>query len=140
MTWKPGESGNPNGRPIEKPFRDALRMEVAALANGERIKHPVGSLRWNAQRLLISGGVPAQTMIADRLDGKVPQAIVGDKDHPGLLGNPDQWFGWLKTIHQIATEQVVTHDASTGAQQAQIPHRINGGANDSNGFDSEDHG
>jgi hypothetical protein len=34
MVWKPGESGNPKGKKPgtlkEKPYRDALRMEIAA--------------------------------------------------------------------------------------------------------------
>ena len=88
MTWKPGQSGNPAGGPgpQNKPYRDALRMEVAALANGEIIQHPKGSLRSIAQVRLLAAAKEAGTAdakeIADRLDGRVPQAIVGDKDHP----------------------------------------------------------
>jgi hypothetical protein len=71
------------GRPIgsqnkDKPFRDALRMEAKALEAGEVVDHPRGSLRWNAQQLLLKGDVKAIREVADRLDGKVPQAIVGD--------------------------------------------------------------
>jgi hypothetical protein len=50
-------------------------LEATALANGELIEHPKGSRRWNAQRLLMNGEVPAVREIADRLDGKVPQAV-----------------------------------------------------------------
>ena len=32
MVWKPGESGNPNGRPKRKPITDALIRELAAAA------------------------------------------------------------------------------------------------------------
>jgi hypothetical protein len=71
------------GRPIgsqnkDKPFRDALRMEAKALEAGEVIDHPRGSLRWNAQKLLLQGDVKAIREVADRLDGKVPHAIVRD--------------------------------------------------------------
>ena len=66
----------------DKPFRDALRMESKALENGEVINHPKGSLRWNAQQLLMKGEAPTIKEIADRLDGKVPQAMVGDDEHP----------------------------------------------------------
>lgn len=69
---------NLRGQLRDKPFRDALRMEKCALENGEVINHPKGSLRWNAQRLLMSGEVPSIKELADRLDGKVPQAVVGD--------------------------------------------------------------
>jgi hypothetical protein len=74
-------AGRPAGSPNkDKPFRDALRMEVLALAEGEKLKHPKGSLRWNAQMLLIKGEVGAVKEIADRLDGKVPQGITGDDE------------------------------------------------------------
>jgi len=76
-------AGRPRGaQNKDKPFRDALRMESKALENGEVINHPKGSLRWNAQQLLMKGEAPTIKEIADRLDGKVPQAMVGDDEHP----------------------------------------------------------
>lgn len=69
------------GQQRDKPFRDALRMECKALESGEKIEHPEGSLRWNAQQLLTLGKPDAIREIADRLDGKVPQAVVGDSEH-----------------------------------------------------------
>lgn len=80
MPFEPGRSGNPGGRPKEKPFRDALRMEMLAAANGEECLAPKGSLRWNARQLLEKGDATAIRELADRLDGKVPQAIVGDDE------------------------------------------------------------
>lgn len=66
-----------------KPFREALNMERLALEAGEIVEHPPGSLRWIAQRALLRAGTEtaAMNMVADRLDGKVPQAIVGDDEH-----------------------------------------------------------
>jgi len=76
-------AGRPRGaQNKDKPFRDALRMESKALENGEVINHPKGSLRWNAQQLLMKGEAPTIKEIADRLDGKVPQAVVGDDEDP----------------------------------------------------------
>ena len=69
------------GQQRDKPYRDALRMEAIALHNGEKLEHPEGSLRWNAQIQLLKGSEAAIREIADRLDGKVPQAIVGDDEH-----------------------------------------------------------
>lgn len=69
---------NPGGRPKEKPFRDALRLEIAAA--GENHK----ALRRVAKALLdkaSDGDVAAINTLADRLDGKVPQAVVGDAEH-----------------------------------------------------------
>lgn len=55
-------------------------MEAKALENGDVISHPPGSLRWNAQKLLMLGEPVSVKEVADRLDGKVPQAVVGDND------------------------------------------------------------
>lgn len=68
------------GRPLgaqnkDKPFRDAIRMEAAALANGEVLTHPPGSLRWNAQQLLMRGETASMKEIGDRLDGKPAQSV-----------------------------------------------------------------
>lgn len=84
MTFQPGQSGNPGGRSKERPFRDALRMECIAAENGDEAKVPKRSLRAIARALLDRAGEGDATAcreIADRLDGKVPQAVVGDSEH-----------------------------------------------------------
>ena len=85
MTFQPGQSGNPGGRQKDRPFRDALRMELAA---AERDDDPVivrpKSIRAIARALIVKaagGSEAAIAQIADRLDGKVPQAVVGDDEH-----------------------------------------------------------
>jgi hypothetical protein len=71
MPFKKGQSGNPYGATGgEKPFRNALRMEIAA-ADGD-----VKVLRKIAQKLLeraCEGDLHAITAVADRLDGKPAQ-------------------------------------------------------------------
>jgi hypothetical protein len=73
-------AGNANsGRKQEKPFRDALRMELAAA--GEDSK----ALRAIARALILKaseGDMPAIKELADRVDGKVPQGISGDDENP----------------------------------------------------------
>lgn len=74
MAFQPG---NKLGGRKEKPFRDALNMELKE-AGEDRPK-----LRAIAQSLLAQasqGNIAAIKEVADRLDGKVPQAIVGDID------------------------------------------------------------
>ena len=76
---------NPRGQQRDKPFRDALRLEIAAAQDADDYR----SLRTIARRLLgeaAGGDVAAIREIADRIDGKVPQAVVGDDDHPPVLG------------------------------------------------------
>lgn len=69
-------AGNANsGRRQEKPFRDALRMEIAQAGEDHK------ALRAVAAALLekaMAGDMQAIKELADRTDGKVPQAIVGD--------------------------------------------------------------
>ena len=77
--------GNANSGPKrEKPFRDALMVAIkAAEADGNP-----KSLRRVAEKLLseaATGNVQAIKEVADRLDGKVPQGIVGgDEGDPPL--------------------------------------------------------
>ena len=70
------------GQQRDKPFRDALRMEAALLEKGEPSPAPKGSLRYIARELLLRAceDTPTAREVADRLDGKPAQAIVGDDD------------------------------------------------------------
>jgi hypothetical protein len=72
--WLKGQSGNAIGRRAEKPFSDALKMEIAAAGGDQK------ALREIARNLLriacIKKGVialPAIVALADRLDGKPAQ-------------------------------------------------------------------
>lgn len=80
MTFQPGETGNPGGRPkTAKMFRDAL-MTALKKTDGdvEKIQKIADALTDKAA----AGDVQAIKEVADRIDGKVPQAVVGDEDHP----------------------------------------------------------
>jgi len=80
------------GRPAgsankDKPFREAIRMEMLLAADGKECEAPKGSLRWIARQLLNRAGdeTAAAREIGDRLDGKPAQAIIGgDDDDPAL--------------------------------------------------------
>lgn len=78
MPFEKGQSGNPGGRGKLKPFADALRMEIAAAGEDQK------ALRIVAAKLLekaAEGDMQAIKELADRVDGKVAQAIVGgDED------------------------------------------------------------
>lgn len=69
-------AGNANsGRKAEKPFRDALRMELAAAGEDHK------ALRMIAARLIemaASGDMQAIKELADRTDGKSVQQIDAD--------------------------------------------------------------
>lgn len=65
------------GQQRDKPFRDALRMEIAdADGDFKRLRKIAAALADKAE----TGDVQAIKEIADRLDGKVAQAITGDDE------------------------------------------------------------
>lgn len=74
--WKPGQSGNPGGRPKTKQVRDALQKLVNELG----LEPAVRAIYAKA----INGDVSAFREIADRLDGKVAQPVAGDDDLPPI--------------------------------------------------------
>ena len=77
MPFKKGQSGNPGGRPKEKPFSDALRMEIAAAGEDHK------ALRRVARALIKKaedGEIQAIRELADRLDGKPIQAVDANVD------------------------------------------------------------
>jgi hypothetical protein len=78
--FQPGRSGNPGGRPKDKPFQDALRIEAKLAEEGEPCFAQKGSLRWNARQLLEQGDVQSIREIADRLDGKPAQSVEIDSE------------------------------------------------------------
>src|SRR5262249_27188117 len=71
--FKPGHSGNPGGRPKTKPFRDRI---VARIEKGEDLDQIVDLVFKKAKE----GEVWAITMLVDRLDGKVPVALMDENN------------------------------------------------------------
>lgn len=72
MPFKKGQSGNPRGGSAQKPFADALRMEIAAAGKEHK------KLRQIAKALLneaANGNLKAIKEVADRLDGRPAQAV-----------------------------------------------------------------
>jgi hypothetical protein len=70
MAFQKGKSGNPGGAWKDKPFRDALRLELAAVGDDAK------ALRTIARSLIAAaseGKMDAIREVADRLDGKPAQ-------------------------------------------------------------------
>lgn len=97
MAGVKGRSGTNKGK--DKPFADALRMEIAEAEDNPR------SLRKIARKLLdkaVEGDVPAMKEIADRLDGKPAQAV--------------EMSGGLSISHEEALDELDRPGADDPAQ------------------------
>ncbi len=73
--WKPGQSGNPNGRPKWKPLTETLQA---------LIDEKPEVLREFGKSMLIKackGDVAAANLVWDRLEGKVTQTVGGSTEH-----------------------------------------------------------
>lgn len=85
--FQPGQSGNPGGSPVKKPFRDAL-LRVLGEKPGKRKPTPeetrMDRVALALVRRAVDGGTDAVKEIADRVDGKVMQQVShgGDPDAP----------------------------------------------------------
>lgn len=85
---------NPRGQQRDKPFLAALRLEIAAAQD----ENDPRSIRRAARKLVekaSEGDVPAIKELADRLDGKVPQGIIGgdEDDSPVNIINRIELIG-----------------------------------------------
>lgn len=81
MAFVKGVSGNPTGRPKEKPFTDALRLAVKR-AIGDRTALQV--IANNLVDLALDKNLDAIKEVANRLEGKPMQPIAGDDEAPSL--------------------------------------------------------
>ena len=84
IPWKPGQSGNPSGRP-RKPLTERLLKRLAD--NGEsELADVVGALLTHAKNTtepkVAGASVKAIAEIFDRVEGKVPQAVTGEDGGP----------------------------------------------------------
>ena len=67
--WKPGQSGNPGGRPSEKVFTDLLRVvgnEIDTVSGKRKMRR----LAEKVYELALQGESWACHMIADRVEGR----------------------------------------------------------------------
>ena len=76
MPFQKGQSGNPGGRPKERPFKDALRQVLSQEDDADKKK----KLVLLAEALVakaIDGDVPAAKEVMDRVEGRVPTPVAG---------------------------------------------------------------
>jgi len=77
MPFQKGQSGNPRGRAIERPFTNALNAEIAAAGdNDAELREIARNLLRMAKLKKGTVALPAVMALADRLDGKPAQESV----------------------------------------------------------------
>lgn len=103
MTFKKGESGDPTGGLANRKYLDALRVELAADPDHKTLRRIVRKAIRAAER-----GEPwAIKHIAERLDGKPPQAIALDARVSSPL---DDLYLEIASLHgEGAQEGETTH-------------------------------
>jgi hypothetical protein len=87
--WKPGQSGNPKGRPPNirtltermRGLLDETRVGKTDLPDGMTVADAIARVLVNGA---LKGDVRLLAMVVDRLDGRVPDALVvsGSADAP----------------------------------------------------------
>lgn len=75
--WKPGVSGNPAGPRKQKPWREALDRALTKLDEGKPLGTTMALIAEKCAQDALNGDKDARREIAERYDGKVPQAVVG---------------------------------------------------------------
>ena len=69
------------GQIKDKPYRDALRLELAAAGEDHKALRRIARNHIALAQLPEMSALSAIKELADRIDGKVPQAVVGDAEH-----------------------------------------------------------
>jgi hypothetical protein len=73
MPFVKGKSGNPGGRPNDKPFAEALKMEIAAAGDNHKALRAIARNLIDLAQMKSIDALPAINAVADRLDGKPAQ-------------------------------------------------------------------
>ncbi len=81
MPFQKGHLGNPMGH-NGKPFRDALRMELAAAGDDHKELRAIAANLIKIAKLGETSALPAIKEVADRTDGKVAQPVGGTDELP----------------------------------------------------------
>ncbi len=77
--WKPGQSGNPAGRPKSITLSEAMRLELAKMLPGDTQERTFAEvIAQQLVRAAATGSIFAAKEICDRTEGRPKQAIAMD--------------------------------------------------------------
>jgi hypothetical protein len=103
--WPKGVSGNPAGRPpSEAVLSDALRTRLGEKVPGDRKQRTYAQkIACRLVEAALRGSISAIALIADRCEGKAPQALTGPGGNP-LLPTVVTHESLTATIHGLVSE------------------------------------
>ena len=110
MPFQPSNSGYAEDQRRARMFVEAMRMEIAA-AGPDALRRVARALIAEACK----GNIAAASMIADRLDGKVPQPTGGSDE----LGPQRLHISWgTHQHHDVQPDRMLAAPAATAEQAA----------------------
>jgi len=134
--WQPGLSGNPDGKPKQKPVTDAIRKFLGDKVLREMPGYPdhtdktyLNAIAWRLVNMAVDGDIRAAELIMDRIEGKVAgtsgMTMLVQINSPvfgqdGLMAEPADQLGQFGddgriaiTVDVVADETVVSEPTST---------------------------
>ena len=108
--WKPGQVGNPLGRPKKRPFTEAI--ERLLQNNPAALDVAAAAMMAKAH----TGDVAAFNALCDRVQGKVPQPLGGTDDLP-----PIQGFAWIEPV--LNTTKLIEETTNETEEEANEEER-----------------
>ncbi len=95
--YKPGQSGNPSGKPAHSSISKALRARLAEPALGDKLGRTIATLiadSWIAEA--VRGNVPALASLADRTEGR---PLISAPP-----GAPSNFLDYIKTVQLLSMQ------------------------------------
>jgi len=113
MPFQKGNNANPLGRRIEKPFADALRIEIAEAGEDQRVLRRIArNLLRMAQNKKGLQALPAIMALADRLDGKPAQeSVVQVTKRDASDWSREELIAFLQQAREVEQRELKTIEA-----------------------------
>lgn len=73
--WKPGQSGNPNGRPKGLSFTEAIKAELMKMPAGTKMTYLEAAVKKVMTKIVVDGDSRIISKMWDHLDGAPKQKV-----------------------------------------------------------------
>jgi hypothetical protein len=116
--WKPGQSGNPAGRPKSITLSEAYRKQLAKIDEADPLKRSFAEVL--AEQMIVkakTGDVTALKELADRTEGKARQTITLTSERREQIEQAID-----RMVERAASDgQSLTREEATAALAAYVP-------------------